>query len=142
VQAILGADLVVVGPGSLFTSVIPNLLIREIREALRVTTALRIYVCNLATQPGETDGFSVGDHLMALERHIGPSPFDMILVNSNTSFPLPEGVAWVSGTTSEARGQVRALDLADARLPGHHHPEKLSAALLAVLSSRRAPLRM
>jgi uncharacterized cofD-like protein len=142
VQAILGADMVVVGPGSLFTSVIPNLLIREIREALRATTALRVYVCNLATQPGETDGFRVGDHLMALERHIGPSPFDMILVNSNTSFPLPEDVAWVSGTTAEVHGQVRALDLADSRLPGHHHPEKLAAALLAVLSSRRAPLRM
>jgi uncharacterized cofD-like protein len=141
VQAILAADLVVVGPGSLFTSVIPNLLIREIREALRATSALRVYVCNLATQPGETDGFSVGDHMAALERHLGPSPFDVILVNSNTTFPLPEGVAWVSGVPAQSLGQVRSMDLADMHLRGHHDPEKLAAALLAVLNSRRAPLR-
>jgi len=142
VQAILGADMVVVGPGSLFTSVMPNLLIPEIREALRATSAVRVYVCNLATQPGETDGFNVADHLMAIERHIGPAPFDVILVNSNTAFPLPEGVAWVSGTPDEVRGTVRTLDLADTRLRGHHDPEKLAAALLGVLRSRRAPLRM
>ena len=61
-----GADLIVAGPGSLFTSVLPNLLIREIREALVASRALKIYVCNVATQPGETDGFSVEDHLEAI----------------------------------------------------------------------------
>ena len=65
VQSILDADLVVIGPGSLFTSILPNLLVKGIAETLRATSAYIIYVCNVATQPGETESFSVADHVMA-----------------------------------------------------------------------------
>jgi uncharacterized cofD-like protein len=66
VQAILSADLIVIGPGSLYTSLLPNLLVPDITAAIRSSRALKIYVCNVATQPGETEHFTCGDHLMAI----------------------------------------------------------------------------
>ncbi|MFN3690500.1 MAG: uridine diphosphate-N-acetylglucosamine-binding protein YvcK [Fimbriimonadales bacterium] len=88
VDAIKQADVVVLGPGSLFTSVIPNLLVPKIADALRATDALRVYVCNVMTQPGETDGFMASDHVRAIEAHAGGRVFDYVLVNTAT--PTPE----------------------------------------------------
>jgi hypothetical protein len=73
---------VVLGPGSLFTSVIPNLLVPAITDALNATDALRIYVCNVMTQPGETDNFTASDHVRAIEAHTGKRVFDYVLVNT------------------------------------------------------------
>jgi uncharacterized cofD-like protein len=82
IEAILHADVVVLGPGSLYTSIIPNLLIPGFAEALAKTHALRIYVCNVMTQPGETDGYSASDHVNALLEYLGPpSVLDYVLVN-------------------------------------------------------------
>src|SRR5690606_5612348 len=83
VKAILEADLVVLGPGSLYTSVIPNLLVEGIAHALRHTPAEKVYVCNVATQPGETDGYDVAEHIRGIHRHLGDLPIDRVLVNSN-----------------------------------------------------------
>ena len=81
-EAIAQADLVVLGPGSLYTSVIPNLLVEPIVDALLRTSALRVYVCNVMTQPGETEGLSAGDHISALLAHAGNQPIlDYALVN-------------------------------------------------------------
>jgi uncharacterized cofD-like protein len=136
VQAILGADLILAGPGSLFTSVLPNLLIREIRDAIAASRALKIYVCNVATQPGETDGFSVKDHLDAIERHMGQQPFHGVLANASPSGSLPEGMKWVEGPLPEGRVTVVQQDLADGENAGHHDPQKLAAALMDLLSRR------
>jgi len=87
-DAIRQADVVVLGPGSLFTSVIPNLLVPKITDALRTTDALRVYVCNVMTQPGETDGFTASDHVRALEAHAGGRVCDYVLVN--IAIPQPE----------------------------------------------------
>ena len=81
VRAIMEADIVVLGPGSLYTSVIPNLLVREIAEALRQTKAERMYVCNVMTQPGETDRYTASDHVRALLDHVGPGVIDNVLIN-------------------------------------------------------------
>ncbi|MCS6923148.1 MAG: YvcK family protein, partial [Fimbriimonadales bacterium] len=88
IEAIKQADVVVLGPGSLYTSVIPNLLVSKIVDALRSTDALRVYVCNVMTQPGETDGFTASDHVRAIEAHAGGRVFDYVLVNTAT--PVPE----------------------------------------------------
>jgi uncharacterized cofD-like protein len=138
VQALLSAELIVAGPGSLFTSVLPNLLIREIREALVASRALKIYVCNVATQPGETDGFSVGDHLEAIQRHIGVQPFHAVLANAKPAGSLPEGMEWVGGALPEGRVSVFREDLADGGNAGHHDPQKLAAALMDLLARRAA----
>jgi uncharacterized cofD-like protein len=77
-HAILDADLVILGPGSLYTSVLPNLLIDSMPEALRASRAIKMYVCNVATQHGETDGYTVHDHV-TLEKHIGTGIIDVVL---------------------------------------------------------------
>ena len=79
--AISDADAVILGPGSLYTSIIPNLLVREIREQLEKTKALKIYVSNIMTQPGESDNYSVKDHIKAIIKHAKCSVVDYVLVN-------------------------------------------------------------
>jgi uncharacterized cofD-like protein len=83
-DAILAADLIVVGPGSLYTSVLPNLLIRGVVDAMRRSKALKVYVANVASSEGETAGYSLRDHLEAIRAHVpgGALPFDAVLVNS------------------------------------------------------------
>ncbi len=81
VQEIQNADGIVIGPGSLFTSVIPNLLVKGIRQAIRESLAPKLYVCNVMTQPGETDSFTVYDHVKAIENHAGKL-FSHVLVNT------------------------------------------------------------
>ena len=80
-EAILQSDLIILGPGSLYTSVLPNLLVPDLLRAIRESDAPCLYVCNVMTQPGETDGFTVSDHLKALIEHIGPDVIDFVLVN-------------------------------------------------------------
>ncbi len=81
IRAIKDADLIVMGPGSLYTSVIPNLLIDGITETIMKSKAKKIYVCNIMTQPGETDGYTASQHLDALERHSAKGIADYIVVN-------------------------------------------------------------
>jgi uncharacterized cofD-like protein len=81
-EAIRNADVIVLGPGSVFTSIIPNLLVQGVAEVLSKSRAKRIYVCNVMTQPGETDNFSAYDHVMTLENHAGRRIFDYVLVNT------------------------------------------------------------
>ena len=81
-EAIHNADVIVLGPGSLYTSIIPNLLVGGITEAIRDSKAVKIYVCNIMTQPGETEGYTASDHLAALEKHSYRGIADAIVVNS------------------------------------------------------------
>lgn len=89
-EALRQADVVVLGPGSLFTSLVPNLLVQGVREALAGSRALTVYVANLVTQPGETSGFSLQDHVDALRRFAPDLRVDVVLANSA---PLPPEVA-------------------------------------------------
>jgi uncharacterized cofD-like protein len=81
IEAILGADAIILGPGSLYTSVMPNLLVPGIAEAIEHSMAFKIYVCNIMTQPGETDGMTAADHVRALLKGTGRQVFDYVLVN-------------------------------------------------------------
>jgi uncharacterized cofD-like protein len=143
IRAILSAELLVVGPGSLYTSIIPNLLVRGIPDALRATSALRVYVCNVATQLGETDGFSVADHVMAIERHVSSTRgdrgiFDVILANN--AYPTRnagERTKYVTPAPADhplrSRYRVVETDLTDPERPWRHDPAKLRAAILSLL---------
>lgn len=94
IEAILSADLIILGPGSLFTSVIPNLLVTGIVEAIMQSTAKKIYVCNIMTQPGETDNYSVASHVNALINHAGGRKIiDAVLVNNSLPENISEGYA-------------------------------------------------
>jgi len=86
-KALQEADLITLGPGSLYTSLIPNLLVQAIPEQIRGAKARKVYICNLMTQPGETRGYSAGDHLRALHEHAGGKLFDYIVLNSRPISP-------------------------------------------------------
>jgi uncharacterized cofD-like protein len=87
ISAIEEADLIVIGPGSLYTSVIPNLLVPRIRETLSNINVPRIYVCNIMTQPGETENYTVSDHIRAIDRVCGTRVFDAVLVQRTSPSP-------------------------------------------------------
>lgn len=137
VRAILEADLVVLGPGSLFTSVMPNLLVPGIVQALRETRAQCVYVCNVATERGETDRLDMSDHVYAIERHIGRNVIDAVLANNHVDdgFELPSGVDIVAAQASARGSSVRVIptDLADNHEPWRHDPRKLADAVLRLL---------
>jgi len=82
VKAIEEAQMIILGPGSLYTSIIPNLLIKELHEAIVASGAIKVYVCNVMTQPGETDGYSASDHVKALVSHSHPRILDYCIVNT------------------------------------------------------------
>jgi uncharacterized cofD-like protein len=140
VRAIEEADVVVIGPGSLYTSVIPNLLVQRIADAIRRTPALKIYVANVMTQPGETVGYSAEDHLDALEQHLGPHVVDVMLVNSE---PVPKDVreryAKEGSEPVVLRGRpsrrVRVVTAPLLRVDSvvRHDPDRLARAVLRLL---------
>ncbi len=141
VKAILAADLIVVGPGSLYTSILPNLLVPDLAEAIRSSRALKIYVCNVATQPGETQGYSCGDHVRALEEHVGGNLFDIILVNNCCQGKLPPNVDWVRLEDElEDDYAVHFADVVDEERPWRHDSEKLARVLMDLLQERTGPL--
>ncbi len=141
IRAILHADLILAGPGSLYTSVLPNLLVREIVEALAATPAPKVYIANVATQRGETDGYTVGDHVRALHEHIGLELFRTVLYNTNYEPPLPEGVSWVVPGPDDADWlNLIGADVVDERTPWRHDPIKLAAAVMRILQSQGVPV--
>jgi uncharacterized cofD-like protein len=137
-ERILEADLIVIGPGSLYSSVLPNLLINDIHDALSGAEGLRVYVCNVATQPGETGGYTASRHLTTLFDHAGDQLFDMVLLNRNRSARRPPG--WQGQPVQLDTRQLEELpvvvvedDVIDDQNAHHHDPDKLAAVLLRLL---------
>lgn len=141
IQAILNADMIIVGPGSLFTSILPNLLVNDLMAALRVSSALKIFVCNIATQAGETDSFSCYDHVRSLEEHVGEDLFDIVLCNDNYEANLGESDQWVvMDEKSMSDERVYTADLVDFEHPWRHDAVKLGQILVDLLFERTGPL--
>jgi uncharacterized cofD-like protein len=140
VVALLSADLIVIGPGSLYTSVLPNLLVEGISHALRFAPAEKVYVCNVATQPGETDGYKVIDHVRVLKQHTHGIGIDRVLINSNLA-PAETRIKpeWHVSAVEfdglhEFEGQIAVdqRDIVNPEFPLRHDPEKLAQALMAI----------
>ena len=146
-QALLNADLIVAGPGSLYTSIIPNLLVAEIVTAIRASNAPKIYICNVATQPGETETYTLDDHVQAIEKHtrvIEDSPgkagpgrnaclFDFVLANSNLDHPIPTSMKLKPIIPALYTGKgyrVISTDVVDEKHPWRHDPVKLATELM------------
>lgn len=144
IRAILQADLIVCGPGSLMTSVMPNLLVEGIKRAIEVSPALTVYVCNVATQHGETDSFTVSDHYNALKAHLkGASLFDFVLANSNIEDRLPE--AWHSEPVriDQSRlddARVVKADVVAEENRYRHDSKKLADAIIRLYYERNQML--
>jgi uncharacterized cofD-like protein len=131
VRAILSADLILAGPGSLYTSVLPNLLVPDIAKAVRASRAVKMYLCNVATQVGETDQFDVADHVTILNAHVGPNLFPIVLANDNLTVQhqLPAGVEAVLPKEHDTYRLITA-DLVDQDCPWRHDPDRLSQLVL------------
>jgi uncharacterized cofD-like protein len=139
IRALLEADLIVLGPGSLYTSLLPNLLISELTQALAASRALKVYVCNTATQPGETGGYSVRDHVQAIERHTQPGLFTVVIANTRQEGQLLPRLDWVGLDPSlNGRHQVVGADLIDEERPWRHDSGKLAATLMTLLTQAEA----
>jgi uncharacterized cofD-like protein len=139
IRAILDADMIVIGPGSLYTSVLPNLLVRDLHAALRSASALKVYVCNVATELGETAGYDVADHVEALADHVGRDLFSVVLANGNVMADRSPGggAEWVHPPADEpGRFRLILADLVDPLHPWRHDPIKLAQALMALLGNR------
>ncbi len=140
-QAILSADLIVIGPGSLYTSLMPNLLVPDLAEAIRASRAIKFYVCNVASQPGETDGFSCGDHVATLEKHLGGQIFDLVIVNRTMVGELPEDIDWVRPEADlDQQYNVYQADLLDRENPWRHDSHKLGQTIMDLYYERTGPL--
>jgi uncharacterized cofD-like protein len=141
IQAILGADMIVIGPGSLYTSVLPNLLVPHIVEAIQASRAYKLYICNVATQKGETDGYDCGQHVEAIENHVGRGLIDLVVANDGQMEAYPKGVSWVDPTVDESLMiRVYTADLIDHERPWRHDAKKLAETLIALLEEQTGPL--
>ena len=141
IKAILAADVIVIGPGSLYTSLLPNLLVPDIADAIRSSRALKLYVCNVATQFGETDGYSCVDHLQAIEDHAGKGLFDIVVANSNYGPRLPDGVEWIKTDDNiEMYFAIYRSDQVDSTMPWRHNTEVLTQVIIDLLEERTGPL--
>ncbi|OQX54574.1 MAG: hypothetical protein B5M48_00475 [Candidatus Omnitrophica bacterium 4484_213] len=142
IQAIEDAELIILGPGSLYTSVIPNLLIRKIQEAIKRSKAIKVYVCNVMTQSGETDGYTAFEHLAAIIKHTYPQIVNYCVINSA---PVPdellakykqENAYPVVLDTERIRKRGYAVvqgDIIDTSNYVRHNSEKLAALLINLL---------
>lgn len=145
VRALEEADYIILGPGSVYTSVLPNLLVPGIAAAIQRSRALKVYVCNVATQPGETDGFTVADHVDTLFQHVGAGLFQYVVVNGNLRRRIPPGGPIQSVMPQgiiPAGVRLIQADVIDDGNPLRHDPITLSNALMKLYYSRAADLQV
>jgi len=142
IRALLKADIIVVGPGSLYTSLLPNLLVRDLLGAMRASRAFKVYVCNIVTQAGETDSYNCSDHIRALEEHVGGDLFDVVLCNDNYESVLPDKTdEWVvADELARSDGRLYTADLVDYDHPWRHDPTRLAQVLMELFYERTGQL--
>ena len=139
VRAILDADLIVLGPGSVYTSVMPNLLVEGVRRAIGASQAAKVYVCNVATQPGETDSFGVAEHVDTIENHLGKEIINYVVANSNIGGKLPpsaKGEAVKLDAIKENGVRLIKADVVSEDNRYHHDAVKLAQIIMRVYYER------
>jgi len=141
IQAIKKADYIIVGPGDLFTSVLPNLLIPDLSKAIKKSCALKIYICNVANKFTETHNFKVSDYLKKIKEHLGDNIFDIVLVNNNfkIKLPLKERHTKVEIDKEKIKKYVPKIytqDLIDNHNPLRHDPQKLANILISIFNKK------
>jgi uncharacterized cofD-like protein len=143
--AILNADLIVLGPGSLFTSVIPNLLVDGVRESIRWSAGATVYVCNVATQEGETDHFDYEAHVHQIVNYLGDGELDYALLNNNRAalsairpYEHVEAIVYDGAAHTQDGVEIIARDVVNDQNPLRHDPLKLASELLEIGRRHRA----
>jgi len=144
VEAIRDADAIVLGPGSLYTSILPNLLVKEIVEAIIASDALKIYICNVMTQPGETEGFTASDHVAALQRATSRQICDVVVVNDQPPTRLLERYAQehqepvtVDAAALAALGvRVKTASVVSETAIVRHDSDRVAAVVIGLIEER------
>jgi len=152
-EAIRAADLITIGPGSLYTSILPNLLVSGVADSIAESAATKIFVTNLMTQPGETDGFDAQKHLTEVRAYAPPIRFDYILLNNHpisseqTRLYAADGayqVTWTeqlpSPSNGSGLGEIVSANLLEEGEMVRHDPKKLARAVLACAAQSLIPL--
>ena len=134
IDAIDQADLIVIGPGSLYTSVIPNFLFREIGAAVNASKSPTVFVCNVATQPHETEGYGVEQHLMEFQAHAGLSVSHVLINDMVLNLPEHSGQEAVLSVNAidGFQGKIVRADVLDEDFPTRHDPYKLARVLISI----------
>jgi len=141
VQAILNADLIIIGPGSLYTSVIPNLLVPGLAEAVKASHALKFFICNVANQAGETLGYTWSDHIHAIERNVPELHFDLIICDQDTGTRFPRGIERVKPDHMlKEQYPVYFAPIADRENPWRHDSKKLAEVITDLYQEKTGPL--
>ncbi len=141
IQSLLAADMIVIGPGSLYTSILPNILVRDLLEAIHSSRAVKMFVTNIATQAGETERYTCNDHIHALEDLVGFELVDIIVCNSCYDGELNGDAQWVRVAEGESRDRrVYCADLVSRENSLHHDSAKLAQTLMALYNERTGPL--
>jgi uncharacterized cofD-like protein len=143
-EALRQAQLIVIGPGSLYTSIVPNLLVSGIASAMGESDAAKVYVCNVATQKGETDGYAVADHVEAIQKHTFPTIVDFVVANKRPRELGPSFLGEPVAHDNRHMAHVRLIheDLVDPGFRVRHDPEALAQVIMDVYHGKHgAPAR-
>ncbi len=142
IQALLAADMIIIGPGSLYTSILPNILVKDLQAAIKSSRALKIFVSNVTTQRGETDLYTTGDHIRSLEELVGCELVDIIVCNSWYDATFKNSVQWVRVDDALQRDpRLYLSNLADPDQPEHHDAVKLAQVLMDLYNERTGPIQ-
>lgn len=133
-EAVKSADVIIVGPGDLFSTVLPVLLVKQVKSAFIASRAFKIFMVNVANKPFETYNFTVSDYLKTVENHLGGSHFDKIFVNTNLTTKIPSKykyayvkIDWVN--LGSYRDKIEAHDLVDTNYPLYHDSDKITVKI-------------
>jgi uncharacterized cofD-like protein len=142
-RAIEDADLVILGPGSIFTSIVPNLLVRDIAAAIASSKALKLFVCNVAEEPGQTTGYSVLDQLNVVRHYAGAGSVDIVVANNNLLQGRPTPGVYLIPPKGDWEDPAIAIweDVIDERTPTRHDPAKLAGVIAATYQKHRGARR-
>lgn len=130
--ALQEADIIIAGPGDLYTTILPVLIIPDIASALKKIKKIKIFIVNVANKPFETKGYSVPDFLSAIRKHLGAFPFNKVIVNNNFSLPIPTPYQYsyvslgVEKKEKQKNFSLVQADLVNKRFPLYHDPDKLA----------------
>ena len=143
ITAIDNAQLIIIGPGSLYTSLVPNLLVNGIVNAIQRSSALKMYVCNVATEKGETDGYTVFDHVKALQKQTFRGVVDYVIANNHQvpAYQGSESLPLIDNTDATENVELVAGDIIDRQIPLHHDPAKLAELIIEVYHGREVITR-
>lgn len=134
IKTISSANVIIAGPGDLYTTVLPVMIIPKIKDLLIKSSALKIFVVNVANKPFETKGYKIKDYIVAIKKHLGCFPFDKIFINNNFSVKIPKKYKYsyveINKTPSFKSAKLVKGDFVDEDFPLYHCPAKLAKAIL------------